>query len=338
MVALKTERRVYMWRAMPRPVPAEAPVTVDLPEIIGILKGAHAAETAEIYLTDEGRILADDAPAKDKDRKNRVYISDLEEDANVVTLLINRGDPFVAEPAFIDATTEEVRTVAPEPNESQGWSAHLVIAKKAQKDGTHRACFERMPHSTSSYAEALLRIILERFAKNKLKYQFKKHVRKGRKVTEETFAYRPLLSVKKVPSEVIKDDLKKGELSSITLIDTKAEYGGPDAPDIVKSVSKQLVFKAKKADQKTVSAFLSKLAPWAREEGFDEIQIKITDLPGNTSVSPRFSLEKEDAMETLYVRTQRLLDFGVPLESCYAKISPEIRGKMIELIDDNGKW
>ena len=57
MVALKTERRVYMWRVVPKAFPTEAPALVDLPEVIGILKEAFGAGAAEIYLSDAGRIL-----------------------------------------------------------------------------------------------------------------------------------------------------------------------------------------------------------------------------------------------------------------------------------------
>lgn len=117
MVALKTERRVYMWQVSPRPMPKEAPVNVTLAEIVATIKAAHTAQTAEIYLNADGRILAPDAPAADKDPKNRVYISDIEENDTYVVMLINRGDPTVADTAFINAVTDEVRTVAPDKNE-----------------------------------------------------------------------------------------------------------------------------------------------------------------------------------------------------------------------------
>ena len=56
------------------------------------------------------------------------------------------------------------------------------------------------------------------------------------------------------------------------------------------------------------------------------------------TASPRFLIEQGDATETLYVRTQRLLNFGAMLESCYEKIMPEIKEKMVSLIKDNEKW
>jgi hypothetical protein len=338
MVALKTERRVYMWHVAPRPLPAEAPYVIKMPTVIATLKAAFDAGTAELFLNADGRVLPPDAAAADKDPKNRVYISDFQEDAGFVTMLINRGDPTVADTAFIDAITHVVRTVPPGKNESQGWSAHLVISK-SEKKNIHRACFERMPHATSWYVEMLFRRILESHAANNPEYVFQKAKRKHGKIEYEDFTYRDHLSIKKVPSEQLKDDIKQGELASIVLIDSKAKFTGPDSPDVIKSVERKLVIKPNKAvGQAKVLDYFQKLIPWAKSQKFDTIQVKLTDLPGGATASPRFIIEQGDATETLYVRTQRLLDFDDILESCYSKIMPEIKDKMTALIKDDKKW
>lgn len=328
MVALKTERRVYMWQVFPRPLPREAPINVTLAEVVATLKAAYDSQTAELFLNADGRVLPPDAPAADKDPKNRVYISDFEEDDGYVTMLINRGDPTVADTAFINAVTDEVRTVAPEKNESQGWSAHLVISKYTNGRNAHRACFERMPHATSWFVETLIKRILEMKAANNPAYVFQKAKRKRGRIEYETFTYRDHLSIKKIPSENLKDDIKQGELSAIVLIDTKAKFTGPDSPDVIKSVERKLVIKPNKAIAQTkVLAYFKQLIPWAKAQKFDTIQVKLTELPGGASASPRFLIEQGDATETLYVRTQRLLGFGQILESCYAKIMPEIKAR-----------
>ncbi|WP_159010403.1 hypothetical protein [Bradyrhizobium sp. S69] len=339
MVALKTERRVYMWQVAPRPMPKEAPVNVSLAGVVGTLKAAYDSQTAELFLNADGRVLPVDAPLTEKDPKNRVYISDFEEDDGYVTILINRGDPTVSDTAFINAVTDGVRTIVPETDESQGWSAHLVISKYMSGQNVHRACFERMPHATSWFVEALIKRILEMKAVNNPAYIFQKPKRKGGKIVYETFTYRDHLSIKKVPSERLKEDIKQGELSAIVLIDTKAKFTGPDSPDVIKSVERRLVIKPDKAvAQAKVLSYFKKLIPWAKEQKFDTIQVKLTELPGGATASPRFLIEQGDATETLYVRTQRLLEFGEILESCYAKIMPEIKSKMIALMQDNSKW
>jgi hypothetical protein len=100
-----------------------------------------------------------------------------------------------------------------------------------------------------------------------------------------------------------------------------------------------LVIKPNKAVGKAkVLAYLQDLFPWAKQQKFDTIQVQLTDLPGGATASPRFLIEQGDATETLYVRTQRLIGFGQILASCYAKIMPEIKDKMIALIKDDAKW
>jgi hypothetical protein len=338
VVALKTERRVYMWHVAPRPMPQEAPASVTLSEILGIIKDAYQQKEAQIHLSGEGRVLKDDAPDSQRSPQNRIYIADLEEGQNVFTVLINRGDPSVADAAYIDAASGTVRTISPEENESPGSSAHLVIQKAADSSGTFRACFERMPHVSSSHAEILLNTVLSRYALADPAYVYSKRVRKGRQFVTEQRPYRPVLTVRKVPSEQIKADIERGELASITLIDSNSEFTGPDAPDVIKSVQKRLILRPKAADTGRLVSFINQLTPWATGEGFNEIQINVRGLPGNASSQPRFILEQEDATETLYVRTQRLTGFSVILEGCYGGICKPIQSKMIALLTDGGKW
>ena len=165
MVALKTERRVYLWRIWPQSNPKNASVTVTLGEVLGLLKAGYDQGEAEIYLSEDGRALAADADPAEKNPKNRVYIADMKEDKDTITFLINRGDINAADPAFIDVKTKDVEIVSPGDDQTQGWSAHLVIAKNKKADPqTWRGCYERMPHASSSYAEQLINTILERRA------------------------------------------------------------------------------------------------------------------------------------------------------------------------------
>jgi len=230
-----------------------------------------------MYLTEEGGVIDDDAAASERDSRNRVYIADLSDGADHVALLINRGDPFVADAAFINAKSRGVRTVAPGQDESQGWSAHLVITKKATK-GTHRACYERMRHITSSHAELLIRRIVDRSVSRDPAYTYEKRVKQGREIVSETKRYKPVLSIRKVASEQLKRDLERGELSEIVLIDSHAEYAGPDALAVIKSATKKLALKPESADRSRLLKFLDKLPAWAKKEGFDQIQVKIRDL------------------------------------------------------------
>ena len=148
MVALRTERRVYLWRVWADTSLGGLEKTASLDEIIGILEQEMVAKRARVYIS-SGRILDDSDPSRDE--KNQIYIAGIKRDetAKTITLLFNRGDPDAVAPAFIHSETSAVRVEHPKEKETPGWSAHLVISTEA-KPNQHRACFEKMPHVSSS--------------------------------------------------------------------------------------------------------------------------------------------------------------------------------------------
>src|SRR4051812_27284929 len=104
MVALKTERRVFLWRMRFLPSPAEAvgQVTVNLEDVIGLLEAEWTGNRARVFLSESNRVLDDGDPAADE--KNQLYIAEIKRDpkAEAVTILVNRGDPNAVSPSFID--------------------------------------------------------------------------------------------------------------------------------------------------------------------------------------------------------------------------------------------
>jgi hypothetical protein len=261
MVALKTERRVYMWRLVPHAIPKESGKAVTLAEIVGILKASYDSGTAEMYIGDNGRTLPDDAPPEARDSKNRIYIADCEITDDAITLLINRGDPSAADPAFINARTKAITPVPPGPDESQGWSAHLVISTTEMQSG-YRACFERMPRSTSSYTDNLIRSIVIAATQRNPQYMYEKITRaRGKAAVREIKPYRPEIGINKVPSNTLMEDLQRGEISSVTLVKSKATLGGIDAPPMVKSISSRLSIKPEPSAKERIKEFITAITP-----------------------------------------------------------------------------
>jgi hypothetical protein len=56
MVALNSERRVFMWHVRPHAIPQASGKTVTLDEIVSLLKASYDAGEAEMYISDEGRM------------------------------------------------------------------------------------------------------------------------------------------------------------------------------------------------------------------------------------------------------------------------------------------
>jgi hypothetical protein len=76
----------------------------------------------------------------------------------------------------------------------------------------------------------------------------------------------------------------------------------------------------------------------AREEHFETVSFNIEQLPGNRTSNPTLDLSDIDALDQLYVRAQRLTDFSIMLEACYATICPHIDYRMKALVNDDTLW
>ena len=345
MVPLKNERRVFLWRMVAAASPPEAlnairttgeAVSVSMDEIISILEAELSGGRARMYLKGS-RLLDDDDP--DRDEKSQIYIADIRRVpvTHTVTLLINRGDPNVVSPAFIDPANNAVRIEAPKEGEAPGASAHLVISLAPSAQGA-RACFEQMPHVSSSLVlTALERMIARAISANPTyKYQVINHDRKGRPHIAWK-DYRPSLATRRVPSEKLLDDLEIGELSGLTLTKKATYYQGVGVADLIKRQEQKVVISLKSADKASIVSLVQGIVNKAREEEYESVSFDVTKLPGDATSSPTITLDDQDAMEQLYVRAQRLTDFGKELEQCYAAVCDELCERMRHIVHQ-GNW
>lgn len=339
MVALKSERRVFLWRVGLVPSPAEAlgKVSITLEEVIGLLESMWTAKSARVFLSDTNRILEDDDEAADP--KNQLYIADIRrsEDGSFVSILMNRGDPNAVSPSFINTAENDVRRVRPRPAETPGWSAHLLISTNAER-GRHRACFEQMPHVSASVVELGLEKMLSRAVERNPTYYFDSIGRKAGRASVERKRYQPVLAVNRVPSENLIDDLDQGQLTGVTLTRERRYYAGPGERDIVKYQEEKVVIHTKPAPKQAVVAALNNLIQQARTDNFQKISFHLEKLPGGATNHPSIDLTTSDAMEALYVRAQRLTDFPVDLEQAYKEVCSEIEQKMSQILVDPKIW
>lgn len=335
MVALKSERRVYLWRMSPHATPKDASVDVKLIDILGLLKAAFDAKQAFAFVDADGKVV----PSKDA-AENCIFIADfkMSADGSTCRLLINRGDPDVAHPSFINPSALTVKNVPPGRGEVQGWSAHMVIRTKADPTGNHRAAFERMQNVSSTLVQRYLDALLDQATEGKPEYTFEKVLKKGKKSVVETRPYKLRLGINKVPSEDLLNDVKNGALTAITLIRRNPEYSGPGNPTVITSVKERLVIRTHKLEKDKAIDYIKDVTQWGKSNDYDEVQFSVTDLPGDTSANPRFAIEKADAMDTIYSRTHRITGFQKLLETCYQEIEPEIADKMSAELSNEKLW
>lgn len=335
MVALKSERRLYLWRVSPHASPKEAPANVKLEQIFDILKTAFDNKSAFAYVDDKGKVVPSNQIAE-----NCIFIADISKsaDGKTCTILINRGDPEVAHPSFINPKAQTVKHVPPGRGEVQGWSAHMVVRVAPDGIKGHRAAFERMQNVSSTLVQRYLDALVDKATEGQSEFTYEKPIKKGKKTVLEVRPYKLRLSINKVPSEDLVADVKKGRLSAIKLIRTKPNYSGPGDPTIVSSISEVLRIGTKNVENNKVMEYIEKIKFWGKENEYDEVQFSITELPGGASAHPRFEIEKLDAMDTIYSRTHRITGFSKLLETCYQKIDGEISGKMITELSNNSLW
>lgn len=337
MVALKTERRVFLWRVTPRAVPREAPNEVSIAEIVEILENAWAAGTARVYLSSSAAILADDDPTRDE--KHQLYIAEIRRvpERNTITFLVNRGDPNIVSPAFIDSQDSAVRVVQPTPTESVGYSAHLVMSLEADGHG-HRACFEQMPRVSSSLVGSALDSIISRAVAGNPKYLFETLKRRGKRIERTARPYRPIFEIQRIPSERLRDDLQHGELSGVTLTRQREFYTGVGSRDLITKQEEKIVLKLRHADPVRVSDVVRNIIQQAKTDTYSTITFHLEKLPGNATNSPTIALDDQDALEHLYVRATRLTNFPGFLEACYSNICSDIERKMLDIVANPTHW
>jgi hypothetical protein len=335
MVALKSERMIYLWRMSPHASPKEAPVDVKFEQIFEILKATYENKEAFAHVDAKGKV----APSHEA-AENCIFIADIQKsrDGKTCSLLINRGDPDVAHPSFINPKAQTVTHVPPGRGEVQGWSAHMVIRTAADGMKGHRAAFERMQNVSSTLVQRYIDALVDKATEGKSEFTYKKPIKKGKKTEIEIRSYKLRLSINKVPSDDLVADVKKGRLSAIKLIRTKPEYSGPGDPTIVSSISEVLRIGTKNVDENSALDYIKKIRDWGKENEYDEVQFSITELPGGSTAHPRFEIEKLDAMDTIYSRSHRITGFSGLLETCYQEIDAEIAGKMIAELSNESLW
>ena len=334
MVALKHERHVYLWRVSPHTLPRDAP-SVTLSSILEILENAFNEKRAFAYVDASGRVTITRENAE-----NCIFIADYKKskDGKTCFLLINRGDPDVAHPSFINPSALTVKNLQPDQGEVQGWSAHMAIQTNADGVGAYRAAFERMQNVSSTLVQRYLDALLDKITTDNAEYTYDKPIKKGKRNVVESRPYRIRLGVNKVPSQDLIKDVKTGNLTSITLIRTKPEYNGPGDPTLVNSVRETLTIGTKKLEKTTAVDYIRDVTRWGKNHDYDEVKFRVADLPGNATASPRFAIEKADAMDTVYARTHPIGGFSKLLETCYQTIEDEIAEKMAEQLSNENLW
>lgn len=349
MVALKTERKVLLLQTEKGVVPSAAS-SVDhhtLEQLLKIIEQRYKSGSFCVELLPDGSLPGADsckfvkASTFDKITTGVIYIADmvLDSESKKCQFLFARADASVSNPAFVQTNANKVRIVTPGKGEAVGFSAHMTIdySPKSKQPHGHRTILEKTSNLSRSLIFDYLNAMLTRHSRdNGFEYELK-----GKKSdkNKEKRPYRLSLTAMAKPSASLKDDIKNGNVSMVELVDNEYEFQGLDKEDKVTKVSRLIKLKVdfpKKS--KGFLDFLDRASKKAQDENFDEIVVRIRNLPGNTSSSPRFNVELTDAADMLYSKIEILDGFSAPLEQCYTSFCKPISEKIDKKLSDNSVW
>jgi hypothetical protein len=343
VISSRNERRVYLWRIRPSVKPLAAYTsgakTATLEEVICVLEAELSAGRARAHIAMGGGLLKPDDPELPDD-KNQLFVAEIkrDEERHTVTLLISRTDPNAASPAFFDMRDDgRIRVENPKPPEALGWSTHLCIRTKLES-GIHRACFEKQQKLSASLVMDMLDQVIKAALHKNPTYVFDSSKMQGMKKVIAPKPYRPTLDFERMPSESLMEDLKKGELSSITMAQKTSAYKGIGIPPEISSTDRKLVLHTKKHAIADMSNFVQRIMGLAKQNQYEKVTFHLDNLPGGMTNEPTIDVNVEDAMSVLYVRAQRLTEFSQILENAYENVNIEIENKMADLLITERVW
>ncbi|WP_146190630.1 hypothetical protein [Marinicauda salina] len=319
-------------RATTHPRGRDVP-SVEMAEICAILSEMHEKHFAWAHIDKDDNILEPEEEITDD--RNVVYIRDqrLDEDRGLHTFLFHRADPNEADPALINVGERKSETVPVGRKQAPGRSAHLILSLSPTPTGQYRAVLEQATGINRGLIARFINHIMREEASDNPKYTYQMKVKRGR---YETRAYQPRFRVDAQLSADLIQDIKEGTVSSVDLIERATSYNGPDLPKEFAAKSKRLTLDVK--ENATKDQIVKALRKVAGVDAYDDIQVHLRDLPGDTTSSPRIAREKFEANEILYTRKVIIDGFAKPLStSCFDSIHDEIEQKMQNIIK-NGRW
>ena len=179
------------------------------------------------------------------DESNAIYISDLKDEENYLSMLLVRGDPGRAIPSFVNPKKRKVTTIkSDEPGDVPGASCHIVISKQEIVTGMDQGRFRMAMERTTGIGRALARdflgSLLSRFADDFPERFVAEKKRRTKKEKPETIQYRPTIRFNPQQNASLKEELKSGRIGGFKLVRGKAEFQGEASEPKIQRMDVQL--------------------------------------------------------------------------------------------------
>jgi hypothetical protein len=280
------------------------------------------------------------------DESNAIYISDMREDDTTLSILLVRGDPERAIPAFVNPQTRKVTVIeSDEPGNVPGASAHLIISKQeiaaGPDQGRHRMALEKTRGIGRALVRDFLGNLLTRFAHDFPDRFVAEKKRKSKNEKPEMLSYRPTVRFNPQPNASLKDDLENGRIGGFKLVRGTTDFQGEASEPKVEKIDVQLrAVIAPTKDMGKVTQLIKGVQAALESVAFHDFKLELVDEGGeplrNTEMLSVESLEAEGDMR--YCRTIPIAGLVGEVSECYSEFHAPVLAFAKKAIAEPGYW
>jgi hypothetical protein len=333
MVLSEWERQILLLNLSVEAVPSEAPDT-DMSFVFNAIQEAFDNQKAFMAIGERASEDGDGETSEAADENNNIISIRALERGNdgTFTILLQHGDTQAPDPAFMDIRDFSIRKAGKKPTDGLAHAAHLIISQRRSRNRQSRALLERVPNLGRGIVLTFLnRLLREYAAEQELTFLAADTKRQRR--------YHPKLVTYQQLSHQLRADIQRGRLFQIEFVRHQV-HAGFEEPDEIVPVSEILECRTVAAPPRGSRALqlIERAKQWARDNQYDEIQLRMQKTDTGKYLSPRFSTDISDAADAIYARHEILAGFPSRLDQCPESIVRSLQSRMIPLLRKDSLW
>ncbi|UVO35834.1 hypothetical protein KUL72_31675 [Bradyrhizobium arachidis] len=321
------------------------------PAVDAAVPGTVLFEACKNYFKDKSAIayVVGAAVSSDSmvDPSNAIYIADLEDAGQVLSLLLVRGDPKRAIPAFVNPRSRSVVQSRPDdPGYVPGASCHVVISKQEIAAGNDQGRFRTVVEQTRGIGRALVKdfltLLLKRFAEDHPDRFIAEKKRKRKNEKPETVTYRPTVRFHPQMNGNLKKDLEEGRIGGFKLTRGSTKFRGEADEPALQRLDVQLQARiAPTNDFSKVKRLVDHVRQTLKVISFESLNVELVDDSGHRidSVSTAtIGIENLDDADMRYCKTVTIPDHGGEAAECYSAFHPPTKKFAAKCLQNAEYW
>lgn len=281
------------------------------------------------------------------DPTNAIYIADLEDTSQFLSLLLVRGDPKRAIPSFVNPTSRSVIQTKPDdPGYVPGASCHIVISKQEIAVGCDQGRFRMAMEQTRGIGRTLakdfLSILLGRFSEEHPDDFLAEKKRKRKTDKPEMVSYRPTVRFHAQMNGNLKKDLEEGRIGGFRLTRGSTKFRGEANEPSVQRLDVQLQARiAPTRDFSKVKRLVDHVRQTLKVISFESLNVELVDDSGHRveSVSTAaIDIASLDDADMRYCKTVSIPDTDEEAAECYSSFHPATKKFATKCLQTPEHW